>query len=91
MFDGVLAEQAVEAIIDIGFGARDRVLLRQDLRCAGWRYRVRHVEHGGDPAEGRGRGTALPVLLMWIAGIAKMHVHVDGARQKMQTAGIERL
>jgi hypothetical protein len=89
--DGVLAEQAIQAEIDTGFTGGDRVLGGQRLGVAGRRNGVRHVEHRGDAAEGRGRGSARPVLLVRIARVAEMHVHVDGAGQNVQAARIEGL
>ena len=58
VLDGVLAEQPVEPEIDVRLLGRHLVLGREDLRRAGRRDRVRHVEHGGDAAERRRSGAA---------------------------------
>ena len=89
--DGVLAEQSVEAEIDMGLFGGHAVLGGENFGGAGRRNGVRHVEHGGDAAERRRRGAALEVLLVRIAGIAEMHVVVDRAWQHVQAGGVERL
>ncbi len=68
-----------------------RVLGGQDFRRAGRRDGIGHIEDGRDAAEGRSGGAAFPIFLVRIARIAEMHVHIDGARQDMQTAGVESL
>ena len=91
VFDGVLAEQPVKAVVDAGLVGGDLVFGRQHLGVAGRRDGVRHVEHGRDAAERRGGSAARRILLVRIAGIAEMHMHVDGAGQHMEAAGVERL
>ncbi len=43
------------------------------------------------PPKAAARGAALEVFLVRIAGIAEMHMHVDGAGQHMQAGGIDGL
>ena len=89
--DGVLAEQRIEPEIDVGFLRCHLVLGREQFGRADRRDRVRHVEHGGDAAEGRGRRAARKVLLVRIARIAEVHVHIDRAGQHVHALGVERL
>ncbi len=91
MRDGVLAEEAVEAEVHMRVPGCDVVLRRQHLGRAGRRDGVGHVEHRGDATEGRRRGAALEIFLVGIAGIAEMHMHVDGAGKDMQPARVELL
>ena len=91
VLDRVLAQQAVKPEIDVRVRAGDAVLVGQHRRRAGGRDGVGHVEHGGHAAERRGRRAGLPILLVRIARIAKMHVHVDGAGQDVESARVERL
>ena len=74
----------------MGAGGRDGVLGGEHFRRASRRNGVGHVEHGRHAAEGRGRGARAEILLVGIAGIAKMNMHVDGAGQDMQARGVER-
>lgn len=91
MLDRVLAEEPVEAEIDVRAGGRDAVLVRQHVGRAGRRNGVGHVEHGGDAAECRGGRTGLKVLLVRIAGVAEMHMHIDRARQDMEPLRVQHL
>ena len=60
-------------------------------RFGGGRERigVRHLEHGGDAAQHRTARTRFEVFLVGEAGLAKMHVAVDHARQEMQAAAVD--
>ena len=91
MPDRVFAEQPVKAEIDMRLLGCHLMLGRQDLRRARRRDGVRHVEHGGHAAEGRRRRAGGEILLVRIAGIAEVHVHIDGAGQHVQALRVERL
>jgi len=91
MRNGVFAEQAVEPKIDMRLLRRDFVLGGQNIGRARRRDGVRHVEHGGHAAEGRGCRTAGEIFFVGIAGIAKVDVVVDHPRQDMQPGRVQRL
>ena len=84
--DGVVAEQAVDAEVDVGrFG---RLLLQpQGLDGAGGRVGVGHLEHGRDAAACGRRRTGLPGFLVRIARVAEVHMTVDRARQEVEAVG----
>jgi hypothetical protein len=52
---------------------------------------VRHLEHGGDPAQDGGAGPALQVFLPLQAGLAEVDLGVDHAGQDRQALGVEHL
>ena len=84
--DGVVAQQAMDAVIHIGgFGRLE--LERQRLQRAGGRVGVGHLEDGGHPAAGGSGRAGLPGLLVRIAWIAEMHMAVDGAGQQVKPVG----
>ena len=89
VLDRVLAEHGVEAVIDVRLLGRHLVLGGERFRRADGRDRVRHVEHGGDAAEGRRDRAAREVLLLRIAGIAEMHMHVDRAGQHVHAGDVD--
>jgi hypothetical protein len=91
MRDRVVAEQSVETEIDASLARRDFMLGGKRLRIPRWRNGVRHVEDGGDAAEGGGCRSARPIFLVGITRIAEMDVDIDGARQNMQTGGVKSL
>ena len=91
LLDGVLTQQAVEPEIDVRVRGGDAVLVRQRGSGTGRRNGVGHIEYGGHAAERCGRRAGLPIFLVRIARIAKMHVHVDGAGQDMKSACVKRL
>ena len=55
------------------------------------RVGVGHFEHGGDAAEHGRAGAGLEVFLMRRAGLAKMHLAVDDARQNVQPLAVDPL
>ncbi len=69
--------------------ARVAPLLCEGVGVGDQRLGVRHVEDGGDAAEGRRRGTGAQVLLMLEAGLAEVDLGVDDAGQHVQAADVE--
>ena len=89
MLDGVLAEQPIEPKVDVRLLGRHFVLGGENVRRAGRRDCIWHVEHRGDAAECRRRGTAGEILFVRIARVAEMHMHVDRAGQQVHARDIE--
>ena len=52
---------------------------------------VGHLEHAGDAAQDGGAAAGLQIFLVLVAGLAEMHLAVDGAGQHMQALGLENL
>jgi hypothetical protein len=70
-------------------GALD--LVGQRRGAGGGRLGVGHLEHRGDAAQHGAARAAFEILLVGEAGLPKMHVAVDHARQNMQAAAINHL
>ena len=61
------------------------------LGAGGGRFRVRHLEHGGDaPQHGR-PAPGLQILLMLEPGLAEMHLAVDHAGENVQAGSVDGL
>ena len=86
--DGVVAQQAVDAVVHVrGFG---RLLLQaQGFQRAGGRVGVGHLEHRGHAAAGCSGGPGLPGFLVRVARVAEVHMAVDGAGQQVLALGAQ--
>ncbi len=91
MFNRVFGEQPIQPEVDVRLRGGNPMLGGESVRRTGRRKCVWHVEHGGHTAERGGGGAGGPVFLVRVAGIAKMHVDVDRARQDVKAAHIQNL
>ena len=57
----------------------------------GGRFRVRHFEDRGDPAQYGRPAPSLQIFLMLEAGLAEMHLAVDHAWENVQARGVDSL
>ena len=57
--------------------------------AGGERAGVGHLEHRRDAAQHRGAGAGLEIFLVGQAGIAKMHLAIDDARQDVEAGGVD--
>ena len=78
---GGVGDEPIQPEIHVAAAKRDLLLGEEMLDAVGRRVRVRHVDDGGNTPEGGRARAAQPILLVHVAGLAKMHVAVDRARQ----------
>ncbi len=64
-------------------------LVRQRLGGGGRRVGVRHLEHGGHPAEDGRTRARLEILLVDGARLAEMHLAVDHSGQDVQPGAVD--
>ena len=79
----------VERIIAMHASLRARELVFEGEAGRGRRMGVRHFEDGRDPAQNRGAAAALRIFLVFIAGLAEMHLGIDHARQHVEASRLE--
>ena len=85
---GVLARGAdIEGKVAMHAVVRALDLVGERRGGGGGRIGVGHLEHRGDAAEHRAARAGFQIFLVGQAGLAKMHVAVDHARQHMQARG----
>ena len=85
-----LAQQAVKPVIDMRLGGGERMLLRKLDLARRRRIDVGHFEYGRHTAHRGGGGPRLPIFFVCVAGLAEMHMRVDGAGQDMHAGRVER-
>ncbi len=81
----------IKRIVAVHAAARARKLVLDGGARGGRRIGVRHLEHGGDPAQHGRAAAAFEVFLVLVARLAEMHLRVDYAGQHMQPARLEHL
>jgi hypothetical protein len=82
---------AVEGVVDARLRLHQRRASRQVQAGIGRQFGDRHLEQRRDAAGRRRGGTGVEVLARVDAGVARVHVRVDDARQHVQAAPVDRL
>ncbi len=80
-----------EGEVAIHAAGRRRDLGGERRGIGGGRLGVRHLEHGGHPAQHRRAAARGQILLVLEAGLAEMHLAVDHAGQNVEAGGIDGL
>src|SRR6202008_2754728 len=81
----------VEGVVAVHAPARPRELLLDRGGAGRRRGGVRHLQDGGDAAQHGGATAALKILLVFVSGLAEMHLRVNDAGEDVQTRRVENL
>ena len=82
-------DEAPQPEVDLRLAVRKRRLRLQHTGAIDRRHRVRHVQHDGDPARGRGSGHRREVLFLRKARVAAVDVDVHRARQHVHAVHVD--
>jgi hypothetical protein len=80
-----------EVVIDQALARRDLLLRRHERFRSGGRLRIGHFQESGDPARGGRARSGRQILLPLHAGVAEMHLRIDGAGDEEKPPGVDYL